>query len=273
MIHIVRPVALAALLALGATASAQAHRAWLLPSATVLSGDDPWLSVDAAVSNDLFYFEHQPLRLDGILITAPDGTLLQPEHANTGRYRSTFDVHLTEPGTYRVASVMGGLMGSYKAEGTQKRWRGADLAALTAALPAGASDVRVSRIDRRVETFVTVGKPSDTALHPVGVGMELLPITHPNDLFAGEEARFRLVLDGQSAAGVEVEIVRGGIRYRDQLGEVTLTTNAEGEFAYVWPEPGMYWLEATAKPETDTTQAFAVQRRAGYAVTLEVLPQ
>jgi hypothetical protein len=33
---------------------AQAHRAWLLPSATVLSGTDAWVTVDAAISNDLF---------------------------------------------------------------------------------------------------------------------------------------------------------------------------------------------------------------------------
>ena len=46
--------------------SAQAHRAWMLPSATVLSGEDPWITVDAAVSNDLFYFEHFPLRIQGI---------------------------------------------------------------------------------------------------------------------------------------------------------------------------------------------------------------
>ena len=38
------------------SASAQAHRTWLLPSATVLSGKAPWVTVDAAVSKDLFYF-------------------------------------------------------------------------------------------------------------------------------------------------------------------------------------------------------------------------
>ena len=45
--------------------SAQAHRAWMLPSATVLSGEEPWITVDAAVSNDLFYFEHVPMRQIG----------------------------------------------------------------------------------------------------------------------------------------------------------------------------------------------------------------
>lgn len=46
--------------------SAHAHRAWMLPSATILSGDAPWVTVDAAVSNDIFYFEHFPLQIEEI---------------------------------------------------------------------------------------------------------------------------------------------------------------------------------------------------------------
>jgi hypothetical protein len=50
----------------GAAPSVSAHRLWLLPSSTVLSGDEGWVTVDAAVSNTLFVFEHRPLRLDGL---------------------------------------------------------------------------------------------------------------------------------------------------------------------------------------------------------------
>ena len=48
--------------------TAEAHRQWLLPSATVLSGTDAWVTVDGAVSNDLFHFEHFPLQLDGLSV-------------------------------------------------------------------------------------------------------------------------------------------------------------------------------------------------------------
>ncbi|MBN8480168.1 MAG: DUF4198 domain-containing protein, partial [Xanthomonadales bacterium] len=89
--------------ALALPLSAQAHKAWLLPSETVLSAKDPWITVDAAVSNDLFYFNHVPLKLDALVITAPDGSTVQAENAATGKYRSTFDVHLTQAGTYRIA--------------------------------------------------------------------------------------------------------------------------------------------------------------------------
>ena len=47
-----------------------AHKAWLLPSQTVIAGENAWVTVDAAVSNDLFYFNHVPLQLERLVITA-----------------------------------------------------------------------------------------------------------------------------------------------------------------------------------------------------------
>ncbi len=43
-----------ALAALMLPAAAQAHRQWMMPSSTTLSGSESWVTVDAAVSNDLF---------------------------------------------------------------------------------------------------------------------------------------------------------------------------------------------------------------------------
>ena len=44
------------------------------------------------------------------MVTRPIG---KAENAATGKYRSTFDLHLTQPGTYRVAVVNNGLFASY----------------------------------------------------------------------------------------------------------------------------------------------------------------
>ncbi|CAM3277939.1 DUF4198 domain-containing protein [Cupriavidus taiwanensis] len=263
----------AALLALAALAplAAHAHRQWLLPSATVLSGSDPWVTVDAAVSNDLFYFEHVPMRLDNLQVTAPDGSAVKAENAATGKYRSTFDLHLTQPGTYRVAVVNNGLFASYKVDGQPKRWRGT-AETFAGAIPANAQDLQVTQAEGRIESFVTAGKPSDKGLRTVGRGLELAPITHPNDLVAGDTASFRLLLDGKPASNLKVAVVPGGIRYRDQLQEFSATTDAEGKFSVKWPAPGMYWMEAEVKDDK-TTFKQARSRRAVYAVTLEVLPQ
>ena len=251
--------------------SASAHRTWMLPSATVLSGNDPWVTVDAAVSNDLFYFEHFPLRLEGLQITAPDGSSAKPENAATGKYRSTFDVHLSQPGTYKLAILNQGLFASYKEDGKPKRWRGT-AEAFAKEVPANAQDLVVSQAQGRIETFVTASKPTRKVLAATGVGLELDPQTHPNDLVAGDAANFRLLLDGKPAAGVKVAVVPGGIRYRDKLDELSFTTDQDGKFSITWPAPGMYWLEAAVK-DAKTSVKQASERRANYVATFEVLPQ
>ena len=268
-------IAASAALALFAAAPAQAHRQWMLPSSTVLSGDDVWVTVDAAVSNDLFYFEHQPLRLDAVKAWAPDGSEAPIENKATGRYRSTFDVHLTQKGTWRIASVADMLMGSYDLDGkTERLPRGTTAANLAERLPAGATNVQTAEANNRNEIFVTVGEPTTTLFTPTGKGIELVPVTHPNDLFAGETATFQFLLDGKPAAGLPVTVIPGGIRYRDQLGQIDLKTGADGTVAIDWPEPGMYWLNVTtpqAEREEGASGPPPLARRASYVTTLEVM--
>jgi len=260
---------IAAIAALPTTA--QAHRQWMLPSATVLSGDDVWVTVDAAVSNDLFYFEHQPVRLDGITAIAPDGSDVKIENGATGRYRSTFDVHLTQKGTYKIASVTGGIMGSYTLNGEQKRLpRGLSADKLAASIPAGATNVKLGEMASRNEIFVTVGPPTQTVLKSTGKGLELVPVTHPNDLISGEAATFAFTIDGKPAADIDVTVIPGGIRYRDTLGEIKLKTDAAGKVSVTWPNPGMYWLNATGT-DNKTSAPNIAERRLNYVSTLEVL--
>lgn len=288
-LNLLKTVAIAA--ALAASAAAHAHRGWLLPSATVLSGNEPWVTVDAAVSNDVFYFEHQPMRLDNLVLFSPDGSPVKAENPSTGRYRSTFDVKLSKPGTYKIAMVSDAMMASYKVGSETKRARG-NAEALAKEIPAGATDVNVSQNISRNEIFVTSGKPSSEVLKPTGRGLELVPVTHPNDLFVGDTAKFRFLMDGKPAPGIEVAVIPGGIRYRDKLDEQKFTTDAQGEVNIKWATPGMYWMSAAparepgmqggpggasapagARPAGPVGTLDKPVRRSSYTATLEVLPQ
>ena len=199
-----------------------------MPSSTVLSGADSWITVDAAVGNDKFHFNHAPLRLDGLAVTAPDGSAAEAENLNRGKLRSTFDLQLKQSGTYRVAVVNDGVFARWKEDGKPKRYFGKP-EGMAQAVPAKADELEVSQSLGRVETFVTAGKPS--AVKPVGRGLELAPVTHPNDLYAGETATFQMLLDGQPAPDLEMTIVAGGIRYRDQVGEIKAKTDKDGKFS------------------------------------------
>jgi len=260
-------VRFAAALALSLPAVVHAHDVWLVPSSTVLSGAGNWITVDAAVGNDKFYFNHAPLRLDNLAIQAPDGQPAQAENVNRGKLRSTFDLQLGETGTYRIAVVNDGVFARWKQDGQPKRYFG-KAEGLAAAVPAQAQELEVSQSLGRVETFATAGKPS--AVKPAGKGLELAPVTHPNDLYAGEAATFQMLLDGKPAAGLAMTIVPGGSRYRDKVGEIEVQTDKDGKFQVTWPQPGLYWVEARAEDDK-TSVPQAAKRRLSYVATLEVL--
>ncbi|MBO7942466.1 DUF4198 domain-containing protein, partial [Streptomyces sp. S9] len=106
-------ISAAALAALALAGTAHAHKAWLQPSQTVFSEKGSWMTVDAAVSNDLFYFNHVPLPLERLQVTAPDGSAVQAQNGSTGKLRSVFDLQLQQEGTYKIAMNNEGMFASY----------------------------------------------------------------------------------------------------------------------------------------------------------------
>ena len=128
------------------------------------------------------------------------------------------------------------------------------------------------RLSCEISTEPAVGSPTTTVFKTVGSGIELVPVTHPNDLYAGETATFQLLVDGKPAEGLEIEVIPGGSRYRDQQDEIQVVSDAQGRFEVTWPQAGMYGLETTTSDNT-TTLADADQRRLSYVATFEVLPQ
>lgn len=256
--------------------SAQAHRAWLLPSATVLSGDDAWITVDAAVSNSIFHVDHAPLRIDGLVITAPDGKTIPAQNINNGKLRTTFDVQLLQKGTYKIAMASSGLMARWQtATGEQRMWPGrgetANPADFEKMVPKNAKKLEVSEFSRRIETFMTLGSPTIGVFKPSQKGLELVPVTSPNDLFLGETTTFTFLIDGKPAVGVKLTIIHEGMRYRNEQNTLELETDKKGKVNITWPQAGMYWLSASYRDER--AKKPATTRVGSYAATFEVLPE
>jgi len=293
--------------------AAQAHRQWLLPVATTYSGDDPWVSVDAAVSNDLFFPDHFPMQLGQIKVTAPDGTAGAIDHGVTGRYRSTFDVHLSQPGTWRIGTESFNVMGSFKVDGVEKRvgrrpgppagaggpaggaigrgpaapdgtrnggpnggppfgeGRGPQVETLALdAIPANATDLKLSENISRNEIFVTRDSTTTTLFKPTGKALEFVPITHPDDLVSNEPAKFRFLIDGQPAKGLKLNVIPGGKRYRNAEGGMEFVTDADGVATVKWADAGMYWMTLSTSDNKPSTPR-ATERRMTYTATVEVM--
>jgi hypothetical protein len=261
----------------GVVCAAQAHRPWMIPNTSVIESDrEAWATIDAAISEGLFEIDHMPQRLDGLTVTNPDGATAPAPAATVGKHRATVDVLLPKDGTYRFTLGATNVFGSYKLGGETKRFR-TTKENLAKEIPAGAADVRTIVTVQRQDTFVTLNKPSNGALKPVGTGLELVAVTNPTELHAGDKAIFRFQLDGKPLPNFPFSLIPGGVKYRGTANEVRVTTDAKGEATFTLPAPNMYWLSASYPanaprgPGLDTGPAES--KRYAYSATFEVLPE
>lgn len=260
-----------ALIGLVAASSAHGHRLWLLPNAVHSEGRNETVVVDAVASEDLFVHE-LPLPLGTVTIVDPRGREIQPIATINAKNRNSLEIKLDASGAYRASNLRDFAFARYKLDGEQKSWRGKP-DELATVLPAAATEVSATVMKIRSETFFS--KDTTTVPHfaALGQGIELQPLTPVTDLSDGERSRFRVYLDGKPAAGVAVSLLRGGNRHRYKMGEVTLQTDAAGEFTVTWPEPGVWWMGIS---NGDPDARGSLQRpalRQGYSATFEVLPR
>jgi uncharacterized GH25 family protein len=253
-----------------APAASYAARAWLLPSQTILARSGGWVTVDAAMADDLFSFNQGAMPVDSLVVTGADGKPVVAQNVAKGKTRSSFDLELRNAGTYRIAVTDDMLMARWEEDGKPKRWRGT-AAEMATGIPANAAKLEVEQVQRRVETFVTVGSPTEVK-SAAGSGIELIPAQHPNDLYAGESAKFRFLLDGKPAKDLEVEVILGGTRYRDSPDTMTFKTDKDGAITVKWPAAGVYWLDVSVQ-DANATVPKVSKRRASYNATFEVLTQ
>lgn len=252
---------------------AHAHRQWLLPSNTQVDGKEGWVTIDGAVSENVFDFDTNALVLDNLQIIAPDGSEIKPELVTKTKHRGSADIKLPQKGTYKISHTSQNVMASYTLNGEQKRWRGTE-DKMAKEIPAEATEVKVSRTYNRLETYVSYDSSTDSVIKAAGTGLELLPLSHPTELFAQETSRFKVLLDGQPVANTKVSVIAGGVRYRGVLNEITAVSDKEGVISVKWPFAGMYWLKV-AYPQLeempDGKRPPMPEKRYSYAATLEVL--
>lgn len=279
-----RPVSLiAATLLLGWASLSQAHGRYVVPSHTLVSGDKPQsISLTASISNDMFHPD-KPLgneaggKVNSFLqslfetlnsgVVQPDGSI-QPMQWQAYQRFSASDLTLKQSGTYRVQLVQPEThMVTFKnAKGERDRRFGKETQ-----LPDGATSITHRTIASNVVVYISHNEISDVPT--TGKGLELAGNTHPNDLFAGEEASFAITFNGKPlTSAAKLHLVKGGTRYRNQRNDVELQTSDTGEFTLLLKEPGMYWLEVEYSRKGGHNSGVDVHHNTLY-LTLEVFPE
>ncbi len=266
------------------------HGRWIVPSHSILSGDSSEIvTFDISISNDVFFADNsyggitleqlnnainnKPAQLKSwskLLLVSPNGE----------KDDSTLVVDF---GRKSVSAFEFKLSGTYRAEVTNKPIHfisykdkfgkfGRIFGQLTAnrnKVPSGATNISGTKLNSRVQTFITRNQISTKVLEAQGTGLELDFETHPNDLFASETFSVNLLFNGKAAPiGTTIKVTRQGTRHRNTRLTQKYKTDKEGSIVIQWAKPGMYLLEAElalAKKHKDySTEVFSLY------VTLEV---
>lgn len=214
--------------------AALAHQPYLRPNVFDATGRDH-VTVEAAFTEDVFAAE-VVMRSDFYHVVGPNGDT-PIRNVTYLRDLAVFEADTPVDGTYRLSS--GPRQGR-----TARMYRAADgawkmVGEEDGPPPAGAALVDVQSITV-AEVYVTRGAPSAEALRPTGQGLELVPVTHPSDIVAGEDATFRLLLDGRPLANAPVTVFREAGRWDGRKVEADLVTGADGVVTIRATEPGAY---------------------------------
>lgn len=110
-------------------------------------------------------------------------------------------------------------------------------------IPAGAERMTAIQMTK-AETYVSKGAPNKAALAPTGKGLELVPVTHPDEVYAGEPFKFGFTNDGKPVEGLTYTVVKGAEQYAESQAHPTGKTDAKGAGSVTLKDPGVYVLEA-----------------------------
>lgn len=254
-------------LAVAINSQASAHSRWLLPSHYTLSSEQgEWIALDATASNEVFYVD-KALSIDSLTILTPSGKTAHPSSTYKAHRKSVADYFVKENGTYKITNnAAASYFSSYKVADKRHRAR-VNKVELKALTPNNATDVLTTYGLTRVETYITMNNPTENYAIE-GKFLELVPKTHPAEIIETEEATFAFTYHGNAQAGVEVEVMRDGARYRNSPEVVKLVTNSKGEITFTPKQAGRYLLIAEYQQDAKNN-TLADKEHGGIFLTFE----
>lgn len=262
-----------------ATSAAAGHMAYLAPLTFAPKRD--LVTVEAGMSEEAHMFVPDfPIRGAGdFTVTGADGEPVRITAVTALREMAVLEAPLPAEGTYRIST--GERPGrSAKWAKIDGAWRMVRPAGAPAgpprppgagpidesALPTGA-EVMTSEAFLRADLYVTRGAPQAVP-KPVGKGLEIAPVNHPNDLYAGDALKFQVLNDGQPVAGALLTVVRANDAYADEHFSWSGISQAGAPEAVTLARPGVYVLQAQYPQRTEGGPPLA--RSATTTLTFEV---
>jgi len=226
------------------------------------------VTLDASFS-EAFFVPEAAFDDSRFVITGPDGRQSTPEHVVPLKTRVVVEHVLPKDakGTYRFSTGerLGAVFRTWEIDGRKVSSRDA-----AEPVPAGAKLTSHFQSRIRAETYLTVGAPDRGALRPLGTGLELVPVTHPDDLYSNEPIEFELHFDGKPLADTPVQLSEAVWTSDRAPREVELHSDAKGRVRWERPASGT-WLALARHRSAAPAGAAAPEYSNSYSLVFHVL--
>lgn len=232
------------LLAYCASGAALAHIAYLKPLQfePVRGGK---ITLDASFAEQ-FFVPEAAISNASFEVVTPKGQLETVEQVVDLATRNVLEHTLEDEGTYQFSTGkrMGAIFRVYEKDGERGSMRGNDKP-----LPEGAVLTEHFQSVTFASTYVTKKGPTDIALKPRNSGLEIVPVNHPNSLFANESFDFTVLYDGKPLSSHEVSIYQGKDQFAEESDVEKIKTNAEGKASFTPAAQDVYLMQVRLRTD------------------------
>ncbi len=239
---------------------ANAHTPYLKPlSFEPVSRDS--MTLDASFAEQFFVPEvaisNAPFEVE-----QPDGSIVPVETVVNLKTRNVLEQTLEQEGTYKFSTGkrLGAIFRVYDLNGERGSVRGNE-----EPLPEGAVLTEHFQSVTSAVAYVTKKGPTEKVLAGTGKGLEIVPATHPNGLFAGDRFEFTLQYEGKPLAEQTVTVYFANDQFSEEADFQKLTTNSKGVASATLDKQGLYLLQVRVKEAAPEGEAVPLY---SYTTTL-----
>ncbi|MGP1716506.1 MAG: DUF4198 domain-containing protein [Methylophilus sp.] len=239
------PLIASVLVTLAASLTAQAHVPFLKPNQFNVTHHR--LTIESAFTEFPFQADFA-MDSPNFTITTPNGVTTAIKPIAKTKAAVYLEPTLTEEGTYRIST--GQRVGPiYKAVETadKKLYFAADMKRVT-------GKPTTMNYYSYADTYIFKGQQKYVA-KPFNKGLEIVPVTSPNDLVLGGEGAFRVLENGKPVPNARIIVVTDNehfIKHRvedlydlDNVRESNIHANQQGEFTFNPKKAGLNFLFVT----------------------------
>lgn len=249
---------------IASSTAALAHTPYLQPTSFDVNSSGK-VSFDASFS-EKFFVPEVAFNNSIFKVTGPDGKQATPALLSVLSTRTVAEHTLKTDGTYRLSTGnrLGKIFKIYKKDGERHSAKDPK-----APLPKGAKLLSFFQSNTKAESYVTKGKPSKSALKATGKGLELVMLSHPNELFVGDDVEMTVQYNGKHIDKLSVDVMLAKDQFStNKPAQVIVSKN--GQLTLNVDEAGVYLLRARHRtPAPKGSVAPTISNT--YTLTLEII--